>query len=45
MALSATAELVLSAVELTLSVIMADQPELLYTHAVLTRVVVTAGTV
>ena len=45
MALSPTAELVLIAVPLTLSVIIADPPELLYAHAVLTNVVVTAGTV
>ena len=45
MALSATAELVLSAVEFIFNVIAADPPESLYAHAVLTIVVVAAGTV
>ena len=45
MALSDTVALVLSAVEFIFNVIAADPPELLYAHAVLTIVVVAAGTV
>jgi hypothetical protein len=43
--LSATAESVRRDVEFILRVIEADPPELLYAHAVLTSVVVSAGTV